>query len=115
MCSPPPLLFELAHFEAPALHGQMASYFSLTKIPKEESLGYLLSQTSTKQAPTVFVDQKLFPWKRSLFLGGEGIDCTPHWGAPPLALQNHVQPGRPGACPTSKALSSSPGPSLHLK
>lgn len=74
ICQSPPVpasvLFELAHFEATARHGRMASYFSLTKILKEESLGYLLSQSSsrhpTKPAPTVFVDHKLFPWKRSL-------------------------------------------------
>lgn len=69
ICQSPPVpasvLFELAHFEATNRHGHMASYFSLTKILKEEPLGYLLSQSSsrlpTKQAPTVFVDQKLFP------------------------------------------------------
>lgn len=52
ICQSPPVpasvLFKLAHSEATARHGHMASYFSLTKIFKEESLAYLLSQSSSR-------------------------------------------------------------------
>lgn len=106
ICQNPPVpasvLFELSHFESTARHGHMASCFSsyknrqgratwLSATPKQQ-------QTSTEPAPTVFVEQKLVPWKRSTLLFQEvKAQTTPHTlrcSAP--ALQSHVQLGGQG-------------------
>lgn len=91
-------LFQLVHTDATSRHATLLPLFPFTNSSRKSPAWLSATTSSTKQVPTVSVEQKcsLQVFHTAFSRGGDGINCVPHTEVPPGPRSYRVtcQPGQ---------------------